>query len=49
MGFEKLDADVHTLNHIEKVCLENERLARVMEQPRRMLQFLKVSIPRSSR
>jgi hypothetical protein len=42
MRFEKLDADVHTVNHIEKVGLENERLARVIEQARRMLQFLKI-------
>jgi hypothetical protein len=37
MGFKELDADINSLNHIEKVCLENERLARVIEQTRRML------------
>jgi hypothetical protein len=37
MGFEKVDANVHTLNHVEEVCLENERLPRVIEQTRRVL------------
>jgi hypothetical protein len=37
VGFEELDADVHTFDHIEKVRLEDERLPGVIEQTRRML------------
>jgi hypothetical protein len=33
---EELDANVYALDHIEKVRLEDERLARVVEQMRRV-------------
>ncbi len=39
MGFEELNADVHTFDHIEKVRLEDERLPGVIEQTGRVLKL----------
>lgn len=39
---EKVDADVDALEHVQEVRLQNERVARVVEHPGRVLQFLEI-------
>jgi hypothetical protein len=36
MGLEELDTNVHALDHIEKIRLEDEWLARMVEQMSRV-------------
>ena len=42
MAFEKIDANVDSFHHVQKVTLEDEGLPRMIEHPRRRLQLLEV-------
>ena len=42
MVFEKIDANVDSFHHVQKVTLEDEGLPRMIEHPRRQLQLLEV-------
>lgn len=42
MAFEKIDANVDSFHHVQKVTLKDEGLPRMIEHSRRRLQLLEV-------
>ncbi|KIJ95109.1 hypothetical protein K443DRAFT_683293 [Laccaria amethystina LaAM-08-1] len=44
MAFEKIDANVDSFHHVQKVALENEGFPRIIEHPRRWLQLFQIRV-----